>query len=158
MNDFRALVGPEWTRKLPQDHVDEILATAAATLEAYLAGWDAAQSIPDTPEVLERRHFVAISALHGNRPHPPEKEVLHWMEPGKGIYLNSRYETWVPNELEHFHDQVCRVFLSREYGAFREQERLRRAVITLSSPLYWARAQKNGLTWFFESFSDGAIA
>ncbi len=157
MNDFRALVGPEWTRKVPQDHVDEILATAAATLEAYLAGWDASQSIPDTSEVLGRRHFMAMAALYGNRSHPPEKEVLHLMEPGKRIYLNSRYETWMPNELEHFHDQVCRVFLSREYGAFREQERLRRAVITLSSPLYWSRAQKNGLTRYYESFSDGAI-
>jgi hypothetical protein len=98
-----------------------------------------------------------MAVRHGNRSHPPGKEVVHRMEPGSRVYLNSRYDTWIPNKVEPFHEQVCRVFFSREYATYRERERLRRAVIHLSSPPYWARAQRMGLREYLRSYYDGVI-
>lgn len=112
---------------------------------------------PQNERPLEGRHFVALAALHGNHGIDPAKGVVHQMQPGQTIYLASKYDTWVPNELEPFHDQVDRVFLEPAYAKFRDESRRQRALESLKSHLYRERMEKVGLETYIQDYDDGVI-
>lgn len=153
MSDLLAAIG-----NLPESLQEPTRAAALSVLHervSELTGESTSQAASgDARDALTSRHFEVIAAsasiqgING-------KGAVYAIQPGEKVYLKSKHDRWAPNDQEPFNDQVRRVFFDPDYANFREQERMRIAVISMSSPLYLDRAMKSGLATYLRTFSGG---
>ncbi len=114
---------------------------------------DERSDAPESENVVTRGNF-AVMVAHGHNVIPPGKGPVHHMKPGQKIYLKSKFDSWIANDTEPFNVQVRRVFFDPEYANFREQERVRYAILFMAkSHLYLDRALDWGLEKYLRTFS-----